>query len=874
MPLSVDHPIFLLILPLVVAALMVTRRQVLVLSLWGWRRDLSGALRLLAATSFTVALAQPSLRVADDAASVVIAVDESASMTPAAVQEAQTWIDQSVRTRRAADRVGLVTFAGDAQVVQPLKASAAPPRLPAPASLRPGATDIAQALRLSASLVRGASNPRVVLLSDGVATTGDLSTALSQVDDIPIDVVSLARPPEAPAVQIEAVQGPQYVRAGETFDASVVVDATESGSAHLQVAIDGQVANEREVQLSQGQNRVTISPTVMNEGFHPIAVRVTSARDTNPTNNVAFAYVVVKPKPKVLVIEEREHEGASVQDTLKHAQMTVDVRPPEALGTLPRLNNDYAAVVLNSVAATSLSLDQQKTLQSYVSTSGHGLVVLGGLTSYALGGYTDTLLEDMLPVFSTPPEKREGAQIALVLIIDRSGSMGIETPGEGVSKMSMAKEAAILAASTLNPKDTIGVLAFDKKSDWIVRPGVIEQLGLQNIDDRIAQLQAEGGTDIYQALREGEDAMRAIPADLKHIVLVSDGQGTEVKYDDLMARMRQDRIGLSTVALGSDADTDLMSRLARLAEGRYYLTEQIRDLPRIVTQEAAIAKRAALVEGNIQPQFVTSSPILRGIAPNTLPRLTGHIATTAKDTAEVVLNTDEGAPLLAQWHYGLGRTVAWTSDLGTRWTGPWLNWDQNTRFWEQMLRWAMGTPVNRDFRVDVTRTGTEARVRVEDIRDGRFSELQPLTLTVSAPGGGVSQAPLRQVAAGQYEASVVADTPGVYEVDVAEPSAPRNPGRTETSGFVVPSVAETISFVPNEHALRRIASETGGILIDQQSPVELYQGARSSAASRWDPIWPGFVILGLLAFVVDVAVRRLRPATLRAMFRRGPRSRE
>src|SRR5215216_4757479 len=190
-----------------------------------------------------------------------------------------------------------------------------------------------------------------------------------------------------------------------------------------------------------------------------------------------------------------------------------------------------------------------------------------------------------------------------------------------------------------------------------------------------------------------------------------------------MARMRQDRIGLSTVAIGDDADTDLMPRLARLAQGRYYFTEKIRELPRIITQEAALAKRAALVEGHIVPQFVNSSPILRGIAPNQLPALTGHIATTPKDSAEVVLATDEGAPLLAQWHYGLGRSVAWTSDLSARWTSAWLSWEQNTRFWEQLLRWAMGPPINRDFRMDVSRIGNVAQVEVEDILDGRFSDL-------------------------------------------------------------------------------------------------------------------------------------------------------
>src|SRR5258708_30803803 len=112
--------------------------------------------------------------------------------------------------------------------------------------------------------------------------------------------------------------------------------------------------------------------------------------------------------------------------------------------------------------------------------------------------------------------------------------------------------------------------------------------------------------------------MRAVPADLKHIVLVSDGNGSDVKYDDLMARFRQDKIGLSAVAIGDDADTDLMPKLARLAQGRYYFTQKVREIPRIVTQEAALAKRAALVEGQIVPQFLASSPILRAIAANQL----------------------------------------------------------------------------------------------------------------------------------------------------------------------------------------------------------------------------------------------------------------
>jgi uncharacterized membrane protein len=865
MPLGLDYPLFLLIVPFVVAAVVFTRQRVL--SLWGWRRDLSGALRFLAAAGFAVALAHPTLRVPDDAASVAIAVDESSSMTPAALTDAQTWIDQHVATSPGADRVALLAFAGDVHVVQPLTSSTVTPRLPDPASLMPGSTDLGQALRVAAGLVRGHSNPRVVLLSDGQSNTGDLNAALDAVSDVPVDVVPIARPPEAPEIQVESVETPQYVRSGESFDGTAVIDSTQASTLHLEVAIDGQVDSERDVQVASGQNRVTFSPAIVTEGFHAIAVRISGTADTDPNNNVGLAYVVVKPKPRVVVIEQREGEGTPIQNILRKSDINVDVRPPEGLGTLASLDA-ISALILDDVSATSLSLDQQKTLQSYVRTNGHGLVVLGGLTSYALGGYSDTVLEDTLPVLAKPPEKRQGAQLALVLLIDRSASMGLDVGG--VTRLGMAKEAAILTTNALQPEDILGVAAFDRNTYWLVQPDLIQHLGAQNVADKISSLTAEGGDGLYQALKEVDDVLRPIAADLKETVLVDDGQADDVKYDDILAKMHQDNIGLSIAAMGDDIDTPLMSTLARLGQGRLYQTSQLRDIPRIITQEAAIAKRAALVQGTITPQLETTSPILRGIAPNSIPTLNGHIATTPKDTAEVVLASDEGAPLLAQWHYGLGRAVTWTSDLGGDWTSKWSDWNQNALFWEQLVRWVMGPPINRDFRLDMTRSGSQARVTVEDIQDGKLADLQTLTLTLTAPGGATSQVPLRQVAAGQYVATINASAPGAYQVDVSEATVQNRPGRTETNGFVVPTVTETTSFVANTEALRRIASQTGGQVLGP-NPTSLYQATRTSTASRWDPIWVYFAALGLLAFGLDVAVRRLRPTTLRALFGRPVR---
>src|SRR5579859_2789343 len=347
-----------------------------------------------------------------------------------------------------------------------------------------------------------------------------------------------------------------------------------------------------------------MSSTVNDEGFHPVSVRLSGAPDVDPNNNIAFSYVVVKPKARVMIVQDLGNEETALPNTLRKANINVDVRPPEGMGTLNSMNA-YSAIVLDNVAATSFSLDQQKTIQTYVSTNGHGLITTGGLTSYALGGYSGTALEDALPVLAQPPQKREGAQIALVLMIDRSASMGLDSGG--VTRLGMAKEASILTASALQPDDILGVMAFDRASHWLVRPDTLRHLSPQTISDDISSLTAEGGTGLFQALKEADDVLRATPADLKEVVLVDDGQGEDVNYDGLLATMRQHQVGLSIVSMGDDIDSTLMSKLARMGQGRFYQTARLPDIPRVITQEAALAKRSALVEGTIQPQLLLPS---------------------------------------------------------------------------------------------------------------------------------------------------------------------------------------------------------------------------------------------------------------------------
>ena len=86
--------------------------------------------------------------------------------------------------------------------------------------------------------------------------------------------------------------------------------------------------------------------------------------------------------------------------------------------------------------------------------------MLGGDQSFGLGGYYKTALEEILPVRSDFEKEKEKPSLAMILVIDKSGSMGGE-------KIELAKEAAKSAIELLGPNDKVGVIAFEGDVFWV-----------------------------------------------------------------------------------------------------------------------------------------------------------------------------------------------------------------------------------------------------------------------------------------------------------------------------------------------------------------------------------------------------------------------
>ncbi|MGI5837785.1 MAG: VWA domain-containing protein, partial [Chloroflexota bacterium] len=838
MPFALENPSALLLLLILPAIYFVGRGRLSLMARWRGRAILG--LRTVSMAAIILALSSPSVPLKDATMSVAFVLDGSQSISSLSQAHQAEWVQQAMSQMRASDQSAVIAFAGDAQVTNPLN-SDKEYRPPARLNLQPG-SNLSAALRLAAGLLPASGLRKVVLLSDGWDTAGQVEKTISSLPaGTRVDVVPISAQEGLPEVVVESVEIPARIREGDTFDVNVVVGSSHEAPAQISIAIDGQVTGGWDVQLGIGANLVTMSQKALPLGFHSVEVHLSPEGDTIRENNYAEGFVVVKPKGQLLLVQGNPEQSGQLRQLLEGSGLQVEEIPANQLPIqMPQLLK-YDAVVLQDVSGPSLSLDQMKTLQSYVRDQGKGLLVIGGRSSYGLGDYSSSPMEEILPVSSEPPLSRERGDLALILVIDKSGSM--DEGSDGTSKIAMAREAAIRATEVLKPEDQIGIIAFDTEPDWIVP---VQKVGNNQADIQasISSIEASGGTDIYSALQSAYNAMRSVRATHKHITLVSDGQSWRGTYEALLERMKPLRITLSAVAIGQDADTDWLSNLAQLGEGRYYFTERIADIPNILYREVSVATRVAEVEGQVTPQFVSPSPILRGMSRDNMPPLDGYVATKPKDAATVVLKSERGDPLLSQWQYGLGRVAAWTSDAEGLWASAWLGQQEFQKVWDQAVRWTMPPPIDRSLQLSTKVDGQEAAIIADSVdHQGRFLDLVETNAVIENPDGSRITVSLSQVAPGRYQISVPATMPGLYRIEVSQL---REGGvvATETTGFSVPGAPEFRRLGSNEALLKELAAATGGRALSE--PSEAFSREGLPPAPGWEPLWPyllGFALL-------------------------------
>ncbi|MCW5764386.1 MAG: VWA domain-containing protein [Phycisphaeraceae bacterium] len=868
----------------------------------GVRRWSAVMVRTLLLATLSAMLAGVSTVRTTDRLAVVAVVDVSGSVrsyVPAApdaqgrsvgvLERVRAFLAGATDRRGPEDLVGMVVFDGQALAVAPCSTGPVTERV-IDVSLAEG-TDIESALRLAQGMFPADAARRLLLISDGNQTAGDAlraaTAAIGGGPPVPIDSVALSYRVDGEVV-VESVDAPARAAAGATITARVVVSSAAPTSGTLRLLNEGQEADINGSAPGAGL-RVTLpagrSVLLLDVPLGPGRVhRLEAVYEPDPgdagadriaANNRATAFTLTPGAGSVLLVDgvgrgASDGPGAVLAGTLRSEGIELEVVSPESAPADLLRMQAFDLVILQNVAAEAMPAGVNDMLVRYVTELGGGLVMVGGPESFGPGGWKGTELEAILPVRLDLPERLVMPAAAVLFIIDKSGSMNRAVLGGSRSQQDIANAGAALAIRTLDKNDLVGVIAFDSTFD-VVSP-------LARLDDpqavaqRVLGIDASGGTNLPPALEEAHRQMRGAEAQIKHVIVLSDGESRgRNRLVDMTASMATDGIKVSTIAVGDSADTEVMAAMAKAGRGEFYRVTDPNILPRVFLKAVRVVRQPMIREEPFTPLLQPGALLAAGLDQSTMPPLRGLVLTQPKagrDRAESAsvtyeLLTPGGEPVLAHWQAGLGQVAAFTSDAH-RWAEPWLAWPGYRRMWTQIARSIGRNATGRAADLTSEIRGDRLALRMEATTEqGRPMDLLDVPGAVYAPDGRRMEVRLTQTGPGVYEGDVAATVSGAYVVTLA----PRTTGPGARSlppvvgGVVRAQGAEFRSMRSDDALLARLSSLTGGRSLSLDDPAGaarlLFDRSGTVPKEARSPLWPLLLPWAMVLLLLDVATRRL-----------------
>lgn len=837
----------LLLIPLGYYTWRLTRKSLSDLSRLRSRISLGLRLALTVMLVFSLAGAQMIRGVQQQC--VVFVIDVSDSIPKAKQDAALAYVNTALRSIRTDQKAGVVVFGAEASVeFAPEVINKIDKIESIPATSH---TDISQAIGLALASFPEHCGKKIVLVSDGNETMGkSLEQAmLAGTDNVSIDVVPVSSGITEEAL-LDKMLCPANVKVGEPFDLKVVAVSKQQAAARIRLVRNGQPVGVKDVNLPRGKSVFTFQQSIAKPGGYEFQALLECGRDTKHENNLAVADTKVHGKPRVLYVEGQPGQAQYLADALGRRDMLVDVRGRESVPVTMGQLQGYDLIVFSDIPAWNLAPEQMEMIRSGVKDMGIGFTMVGGENSFGAGGYYDTPIEKTLPVDMSVRKTKVLPSLSVVIVIDKSGSMSMVEDGR--EKIQLADDAAASVVKLLQPIDKVSVVICHS---WPVVAVKLQPARKKAaIYGEISTIRAEGGGIMcFPSLKMANDIMQKADTRQRHVIFLADGSDCDEQEGcvALAKKMASERITVTTVAIGDGPHVQFLKNMAAAGRGDFYLTLRARDLKAIFTKDVMTVSKALVVEEPFIPRMDTSSPELAGVDPS-VPPLLGYVATGAKPAARVLAKSHKNDPILAVWQYGLGKSVAFTSDCKARWAQRWLGWPDYSRFWAQILRATMRKSPSKDFQTTVDISGGQGRVVVDAV-DDKGSFLNFLNFQGSMVGPDMKSKPMviEQTGPGRYEASFDARDVGSYVVSVARKDLNAAP---EVSITNIPYSPEYKDVSPNLALLKRLASETKGVISPRAEDVF----ASNFRESRtYVDLWPLLVLLTAILLPVDVGVRRL-----------------
>jgi Ca-activated chloride channel family protein len=716
-------------------------------------------------------------------------------------------------------------------------------------------SNLASGMQLGNSLLGPEDRGRVVLISDGNENLGDVKQQAHylQQQGYRVDVFPI-EPLYDKDVVLKDFELPGTAYLGENTPLEFEIESNVNSEGRLRVYDDENLILDEKLTVKKGNNAFSYQYELKETGFHSFKAEILFNEDKIIQNNEAFGYASVKGAPTVLIVEGEEAGSKNLESALEASSVEVETILPELLPTKLSSFVNYDSIIFANVSAHRVSGQQMQMINAAVTEFGIGFVMTGGNESFGLGGYFQTPVEKLLPVDMDLKGKKELPSLGLVLVLDRSGSMSGQ-------KIQLAKEAASRSVELLRDKDTLGFIAFDDRPWEIIETKPIGDK--EKVIDKIQSVGAQGGTEIYSSLELAYENLTPLELQRKHIILLTDGKSAASgDYDHLIEEGNDKGVTLSTVAIGNGADASLLDRLAQVGKGRFYNVTDTSTIPSILSRETVLMTKTYIVDEPFVPKYSSGTGWDHYFSSG-VPQMNAYIATTKKGRAESVLVSEREDPILSRWQYGLGKTVAWTSDLEGEWSDQWPVWENWSPLWNDVVTWSFPQFEQEQYELTETRQGTKMNVNIQSPQ----SDFGTLEATVVNDQGEEVEASLRIKSPGEYETSFQTIDPGVYYLQLKEKAGEELKSAFKT-GIVVPYSSEYHLLPMNTEHLKEIAEAGGGTILNDLKSTFTNNNLPKRYSTQNISIW--LLWIAFFLFFFDVVIRRFEPsfAFLRDMKRK------
>lgn len=824
MELRLDNPLWLWLLVPAIAYFAILGFQHVRRSDWPARAVFIA--RTAAVGLLIFALADPAIYRAVKEEQIIFLMDRSASMEGMETQMAAA-IEGAIAQKQDSQLVGVYTFAEDFQSLLPMTKESQP--LPADITVNDKShTNIARALELASNSGNPDIATRLVLLTDGNETKGSALESLNRIqsDRVQIDVLTLQQE-AGNDVGITSFETPAAAFLGESQLFSIVLSSDSEQSGQLIISKDDEELDRQNVSLVAGENVFSYSYPATEEGLAKYEARIELESDAFLENNALTSITEVEGNPELLIVNGSE--PSPIPELIDSANIRVTSIASESLPTNLSSILQYDAIIFDNVSGTSVGGQQMNVIEQAVKQFGVGFMMTGGDQSYGLGGYFKTPIERILPVEMEVKGKEELPSLGLIIVMDRSGSMA------GM-KMELAKEAAARSVELLREEDTVGVIAFDDRPWEIVPTGKLEDP--KAAAEQILSVTPGGGTEIYKSLEEAYSQLEDLELQRKHIILLTDGQSaTSNDYDSLIEGGKENNITLSTVSIGQDADKALLENLTETGTGRYYDVADATTIPAILSRETMMMSRTYIVDEPFHPIIYDSA--WADLYNNGVPQMNAYIATTAKSTASLAMESEKGDPILATGNYGLGRTIAFTSGTGA-WSGDFQAWQNWPAFWNRTVSELLPTYEEIPFTI------TKQQQGVYTIQDPARNSAIIEAIVIDEAGNEIL-IETEPIAPGEIQVTLDAD-PGLVFFSISNED-----GASFKTGLTIPYGDEYRIREPNSSLLSTLAERSGGRVLESldESVRDIpYESGTSQSVQQQ------LLLIAMILFFLDITIRR------------------